>query len=66
MIEYCNCEAGFGLPHSHLREWHVVRTDAPTTVVVTPGDGRDTGWVRVWVDWKKIARLLLTDGRDGG
>lgn len=42
----CECGDGFGLPHSH--------------VVVGPYyEYRDRdlfGWVRLWVDWKAVAR----------
>lgn len=66
MVEYaCDCEAGFGIHHSHIREWHVY-TDAPNTKLTMPGNGRDTGWVRLWVDWKKVARAALIDGQEEG
>jgi hypothetical protein len=51
IIEACRCEDGFGVNHDHLVYGHT---------------GRPFPEVRIWVDWKKVARALsaLIDGRD--
>lgn len=57
MIEKaCQCPDGFGLPHSHVYDM----VHAPCTVPPSPLyrgiRWGDTGWVRLWVDWKAVAR----------
>ncbi len=52
MVEYaCTCEAGFGVNHSHLYEWHL--QEMPRIA-----ERKDTGWIRIWIDWKAVARQL--------
>lgn len=57
VIEACTCDEGAGLAHSH--EGRVV-------MVEHLGDRwnewQHTGVIRLWVDWKKVARVLLIDG----
>jgi hypothetical protein len=44
----CDCEDGFGVPHTHLTECYAVDVGAFPR--------QATGWVRLWVDWKAVAR----------
>lgn len=75
MIEVaCECDDGFGVAHSHTYEF------LPTVVYpAIPGvrgprpvaERRDTGWVRIWVDWPEVAKQLIMDtfyvvGREAG
>jgi hypothetical protein len=61
--EACQCQEGFGLAHSHLTNWREMELGPPR---LRP-DGRpavqtlrptDTGWVRLWIDWRSVARAL--------
>lgn len=55
MIEIaCTCDDGAGLPHSHVLE--PKRVPNPTMPAVRMTTMADTGWVRLWVDWKAVAR----------
>lgn len=47
----CQCPDGFGLPHTHVTDY--VMSDDHGHRVLT---SRDIGWVRLWVDWKAVAR----------
>lgn len=52
MIEIaCTCDEGFGVPHSHVYEHHRIPGD--NVPVARPCD---TGWLRIWIDWKAVAR----------
>ena len=53
IIEACQCDDGLGLAHDHVTEQFVYEGHLKT---------RFTDRVRIWVDWKKVARLLLIDG----
>lgn len=52
----CQCDEGFGFPHSHLYGY-VYEYDRAGVVAVGAGV-QDTGWVRLWVDWREVARVL--------
>lgn len=51
MIETaCQCPDGFGVAHSHVfKNLHVL---GPGPIAAM----EDTGWVRLWIDWKAVAR----------
>lgn len=49
----CNCDDGFGLSHSHVYEPAVEKVDGVDWL-----RSRPTGWVRLWVDWRAVARGL--------
>jgi hypothetical protein len=52
IIEACRCDDGFGVSHDHLVYGHT---------------GLPFPEVRIWVDWKKVARALcLDDGPECG
>jgi hypothetical protein len=63
----CECSAGSGLAHSHIFTWLQDDSD-PFDIVARPVD---TGEIRIWVDWKAVARaadaprlLDLADDRE--
>lgn len=72
MVEIaCQCEAGLGLPHSHVLEWGLQIGDEfiPCTIEEAQEHYRDRGvWqsrriadqVLIWVDWEKVAKALMT------
>lgn len=47
--ESCNCQRGLGLPHDHVVYWTV------RDGVLQPGYSDE---VRIWVDWKAVAKSL--------
>lgn len=52
MVEIaCECGDGFGVPHSHVFDRPIIITSTGRKML-----SRDTGEVRIWVDWREVAR----------
>lgn len=64
MIEGCTCEEGLGLTHDPHWAWQPVQTVRVSLGMQYRPPERP---LRLWVDWKAVARALaLTDGGDDG
>lgn len=57
MIEGCTCDEGFGLPHDHQGKVVMIQRDGGRW-----SEWQSTGEIRLWVDWRRVARAALTDG----
>lgn len=60
MVEVaCQCGEGFGLAHSHISA--VVHFHNGDTIRTADqwGDWHEHGWVRLWVNWKTVAKTLI-------
>jgi hypothetical protein len=55
VTEACICSEGFGLPHDHLVEW---QSNAHASW------SRPDGNIRMWVNWKEVAKGLCEPTTD--
>lgn len=54
VVEPCRCEEGFGLSHDHIFGFDEGGIDMTW---------RDTGWIRLWVNWKLVAAEFIRGER---
>lgn len=72
----CQCEEGFGLPHTHVSAKYIFRRQDDGleikwdrhTIELNTGLLADYDWigfedasVRMWVNWKAVTRALMND-----
>jgi hypothetical protein len=51
----CQCDDALGLSHSHIMARRFTRHPFWSN---QGGESYDTGWCRIWMDWKDVAREL--------
>lgn len=59
VIEACTCDEGAGLAHSHEGRVILIERDGDRW-----NEWQHTGVIRLWVNWKAVARALASGGND--